>query len=324
MIAVVGGVAIVIVGGAVYFLSGGLLWRESLSLVAAGTTFAIVGGTTGDLWRAAKAGLIVGAATELTLWSIKGASALRALTTKEFARQGLARYVFGAGLRVGTSAGEGYVGGPAFGTAGDPNIDYIEVQIGRTEDQYLTALSLRKYGKPVWFEEYWYEPASCDKPPEEQVPRGMRNTHRNFVAALAFPTMGSLMRAHAGFEDFPPALSARTGKTLQEILSQDRGANAMSRFAASYRDLDLRGFSPQPNRTSAGVCGRFGKDYAVFVAGGGDFTLDLSDGEGVFSVRSLDIHTGTVSDLGKTSGGRMARIGVPAGQDTALLFRKAP
>lgn len=75
--------------------------------------------------------------------------------------------------------------------ANNPNIDYIEVQIdvcgARTETQYNTALSHRSYGKPVWFEEYWYECSSCDN----EYVQGMRNTHRSFVAALAFPTMGS-------------------------------------------------------------------------------------------------------------------------------------
>ena len=205
-------------------------------------------------------------------------------------------------------------------TAGSPDIDYIEVQAKRTETQYETALACRQWGKPVWFEEYWYEPPEYDN----DVVLGIRNTHRNFVAAMALPTIGSLMRAHASSVSFPPARALASGKSLAEYLKeQDGGIRRMKYFADFYRGLDLAAFSPAPQLVDRGQCGRFGATYAVFLAGGGGMTLDLTQASGDFTARALDITTGSVRDLGAVAGGTPQRIDTGAAGDVAVVVSPA-
>src|SRR5690606_7097423 len=118
----------------------------------------------------------------------------------------------------------------------------IDTCAARTETQFNTALSYRSYGKPVWFEEYWYENTTCDN----EYVRGIRNTHRNFVAAMAFPTMASLMRNH--FTDSPPPNAATAGS--------DPGAIRMGYFADFFRTLNMRNFTPSGGLVNRGQCGR--------------------------------------------------------------------
>ncbi len=195
-------------------------------------------------------------------------------------------------------------------SANNPNIDYIEVQISRTETQYQSALSYRQYGKPVWFEEYWYEATTYDN----EYVLGIRNTHRNFVAAMAFPTMGSLMRAH--YPDF----DINTVET-------DPGALRMSYFANFYRDLDLAAFAPASNKInspgSTRQCGKFGGTYAIFLQGGGSVTLDLTGDAGTFAVTRLDINSGATAFLGTIGGGAPRVINSGVTTDVALLVSNA-
>ncbi len=195
-------------------------------------------------------------------------------------------------------------------SANNPNIDYIEVQISRTETQYQSALSYRQYGKPVWFEEYWYEPATYDN----DYVLGIRNTHRNFVAAMAFPTMGSLMRAH--YPDF----NINTVDT-------DPGALRMSYFADFFRGVNMAAFSPASNRiNSPGTtrqCGKFGGAYAIFLQGGGSVTLDLTGDAGTFAVTRLDINTGATAFLGSVAGGAPRVINSGVTSDVSILVSNA-
>ncbi|HPD28861.1 MAG TPA: DUF4038 domain-containing protein [Phycisphaerae bacterium] len=192
-------------------------------------------------------------------------------------------------------------------SANSPNIDYIEVQIARTETQYQSALNYRQYGKPVWFEEYWYEPATYDN----DVVLGIRNTHRNFVAAMAYPTMGSLMRAH--YPDF----------NINDV-STDPGAVRMSYFWSFYKDLAFLSFSPASGLVSRGQCGRFGNDYAIFLQGGGSVTLNLTGVSGVFDVTRLDINTGVTADLGLITGDGQRTINSGTTSDVAIRVVKTP
>lgn len=187
-------------------------------------------------------------------------------------------------------------------SASNSNIDYIEVQIARTETQYQNGLSYRTYGKPIWFEEYWYEPPVYDN----DVALGIRNTHRNCVAALVFPTMGSLMRAH--YPDY----------SINDVQT-DPGAIRMGYFADFYKDLAMTSFSPASNLVSRGQCGRFGNSYAVFLQSGGDVVLDLTSVTGSFSVKKLDINTGAIAGLGSIQGGGPRTISSGASTDTAIL-----
>ncbi len=191
-------------------------------------------------------------------------------------------------------------------SANNVNIDYIEVQHGgRTETQYQTALSYRQYGKPIWFEEYWYEAPTYDN----DVVLGIRNTHRNFVAAMAFPTMGSLMRAH--YPDF----------NITSV-GTDAGAIRTGYFAGFYKSLDMANFTPSNGLVSAGQCGKFGGDYAIFKQGGGSLTINLAGVSGDFSVTSLDINTGTITGLGSIAGNGTRTISTGVSSDLALLVTK--
>ena len=102
------------------------------------------------------------------------------------------------------------LGGIDTSSIGNANIDYAEAQQARNETQYQKGESYRQYGKPIWFEEYWYEPKQYD----DGYSLGIRNTHRNFIAAMVFPSFGSLMRAHSSDSDFPPTKAAQQGADL--------------------------------------------------------------------------------------------------------------
>ena len=201
----------------------------------------------------------------------------------------------------------------------DPHVDYLEVQspTPRSENQYSDALGFRSsYGKPVWFEEYWYEPASYDN----EYTLGIRNTHRNFIAAMAFPTFGSLMRAHATAADFPPTRATQLGITLQNhLLMDDLGLQRMQYFADFMGSLNTAAFSPAGTRVNRGQCGQFGSAFAIFLQGGGSVNLDLTGVAGGFDVRRLDINTGSVTSLGTAIGGGVRTITSGTAADVSIL-----
>ena len=197
------------------------------------------------------------------------------------------------------------------------SIDYLEVQLAaRNETQYTNALNYRQYGKPLWFEEFWYESAAYDN----EYTLGIRNTHRSFIAALAFPTFGSLMRAHAEHADFPPTRAAQMGMSVQNyLLAQDPGLQRMQYFADFMRGLNTGAFSPAGARVNRGQCGRFGNAFAIFLQGGGNVNLDLTDVNGRFDVRCLDINTGQISSLGNVTGGGVRTIISGTTADVSIL-----
>jgi len=200
----------------------------------------------------------------------------------------------------------------------DPNVDYLEVQIARTETQFSSALGYRSYGKPIWFEEYWYEPASYDN----DYTLGIRNTHRNFIAALVFPTFGSLMRAHSTYPEFPPTNAPLAGMTLQDyLLSFDQGLKRMQYFAGFARDLNTGAFSPAGTLVNRGQCGKFGNDYAIFLQGGGSVVVNLTNASGAFEVAMLDINTGATNSLGTVIGGTSVTINSGTSSDVSLILR---
>lgn len=204
-------------------------------------------------------------------------------------------------------------------SAANPDIDFIEVQEGDRKDplQYRNAIRLRKWNKPVWYEEYWYEMDGDEN-------TGIRNTHRNFIHALAFPTMGSLMRNHKLPENtFPPDEAARQGVSLKEyLLKNDTGLIRMKYFASFYKVLagDLDEFVPATEKVSRGECGKFGKNFAVFLENGGDFEIDLSEEKRSFNVLCLDIKTGEVTKAGFAEGGKKQIIKTGITSDASVIL----
>jgi len=192
-------------------------------------------------------------------------------------------------------------------SASNANIDYIEVQIGssanRTETQYQSALSYHNsYGKQIWFEEYWYEPPEYDN----DYILGIRNTHRSFVAAMAFPTMGSNMRSH--YPNF----------NISQVTT-DPGAIRMSYFYDFFKNLDMHNFTPSGGLVNTGQCGKFGSSYAIFKQGGGSVTLDLTGVSGTFNVTKLDINNGATGSLSNITGGGQRTINPGTSNDVSIL-----
>ncbi|MEA2626477.1 MAG: hypothetical protein QOD06_2522, partial [Candidatus Binatota bacterium] len=202
----------------------------------------------------------------------------------------------------------------------NPDIDYVEVQAdspgNRSENQYDQLRAYRQWEKPLWIEEYWYEDsrgaARSEHDPGSAIyvegwQRGIRNTHRNFVHALAFPTMGSLMRAHFPYVD-------------PSSVAEDPGARAMGFFADFYRGLEMRRFAPcdslvhstasnDTNRRP--LCGRFGDDYALFLQGNeSTVQLDLGDlpADSRYSVERMQIYDGDVVPLAEVCSGGVRTI----------------
>lgn len=203
-------------------------------------------------------------------------------------------------------------------SARNADIGYVEAQVQRSERQYLEAIRVRKFAKPVWFEEYWYESLAYD----DDVATGTRNTHRNFVAAMAFPTMGSLVRAHHLHGDFPPYRATEAGVSLDQwLLDHDEGLRRMGFFAEFFADVETSDFEEWSSRCSRGPCGRFGDDFAVFLEGGGSTSIDLTGREGRYAVRRLDVHTGEIANLGTVEGEGPLRIESRADTDVSLLLR---
>lgn len=201
--------------------------------------------------------------------------------------------------------------------AENPDIDYIEVQIPRSEEQYQRLREYRQWSKPLWVEEYWYEPQAYDN----DVEAGIRNTHRNFIAALAFPTMGGLMRAHSTHADFVPEQARKRSLGIRDfLLEYDIGLTRLGEFRLFYKSLDLEAYEPWEQGCDRVFCARFGKDFAAFLVDGGQVSFDLSRESGEFSVQGLDIHTGSTRDYGFVQGGGLRRIDTGLTRDTALLL----
>ena len=152
-------------------------------------------------------------------------------------------------------------------------VDYIVMQIDkpgeRTESQFNLVGKYFARGKPIWAEEYWYEIKG------ESAEIGIRNTYRNFISYLGFPTFGSLMRQHsigAGSSNFVPTKAH--GDVKAYLQAHDRGLGYMANFAQfCHTLLELGGdpkqfthlFAKQNSNVNEQYAGRFGHDEATAV-----------------------------------------------------------
>ena len=198
-------------------------------------------------------------------------------------------------------------------TARSPYVDFLCIQSNRNaygrmnaEYQYLTTQDYRQFGKPLMFEEYWYENA-------EGLYPGLHNTYRNFIAGLAFPTMGTLMRGHEKERGFVPAMAESKNQTVYDYLMQsDSGMLGMQHFARFFEETGTLPFSPAMHRVGEPglhrICGRFGNSYVVFSQRGEPFQLDLTDAGGRFKVEQMDILTGHQRKLKPVTAGQWVTI----------------
>ena len=211
-------------------------------------------------------------------------------------------------------------------TARSKNIDYLCIQSNRNfngrmnaDYQFLTTRDYRQYGKPLWFEEYWYEST-------EGLEQGIRNTYRNFIAGLAFPTMGSLMRAHKKDKGFVPELAKNKKQSVYNYLMEnDSGMQCMQYFGSFFADLDILDFSPASEKIKKPdllrQCGRFGNDYVIYMQHGGQVELDLTKASGKFKVEKLNIKSGNREKLPDISSGNWRLINSGDTADVILLVR---
>ncbi|HPE74665.1 MAG TPA: DUF4038 domain-containing protein [Draconibacterium sp.] len=209
-------------------------------------------------------------------------------------------------------------------TARDKDIDFLCIQSNRNafgrmnaEYQYITTADYRQYGKPLMFEEYWYEY-------KEGINPGLRNTYRNFISGLAFPTMGSLMRAHVQDNVFVPQLAKNNGQTIYEyLMERDTGMQCMQYFGKFFANVNTEDFAPASEKIrNSGLtrqCGRFGNSYIIFSQNGGQVQLDLIDVSGQFKVEKMDIYSGKFSPLPDVSGGNWCDI--DSGDTTDVVIR---
>lgn len=193
-------------------------------------------------------------------------------------------------------------------TARSSYIDYLCIQSNRNafgrmnaEYQYQTTQDYRQYGKPLWFEEYWYENM-------ERLFPGIHNTYRNFIAGLAFPTMGSLMRAHEMEKKFVPSNTVKSDNSLYNYLMEsDTGLQYMQYFKQFFKSLEFCDFSPASDKIkNPGLtqqCGRFGNNYVIFKMKGGEVNIDLTGISGKLKVQKMNIKTGSRSVLPEITGG---------------------
>ena len=219
-------------------------------------------------------------------------------------------------------------------TIDSPFIDYLDYQDGGHEDEgaNLPGRARRwaseSRGKPVWSEEFWYSAPFYVKKNKFGDEAGARCLHLNFLSGLAFPTLGSLMRAHSTYEAFPPAEAAKAGTSLEKyLLEHDESLKRFGAFAKFYAGLPLDQwecvqFDPANKRWTA----RFGAHYVAYLAPGKSVDLDLSVQSGPYRASALMIQTDEVIDLGTFDGGKVVSLMLPngkSGEAVVKLMRQA-
>ena len=85
--------------------------------------------------------------------------------------------------------------------------------------------------------------------------------------------------------------------------------------------INLKEMVPRPELSSTGYClAQGGKEYAVYVPGGGDVTVDLSGASGEFDLEWFDPTTGTTAQGGSTAGGVVSPLRTPFTNDAILYI----
>jgi len=196
----------------------------------------------------------------------------------------------------------------------DANIDYLEIQHGPGYKNAIDELALRTYGKPLWAEEYWYSTAFI-------TPIGTAATYENFVKALCFPTIGSWMREHVTVTQGAPTYAQQAGKPLfQWLMESDEGLRRLGDFARFFKGVNTLDFNPMTGLVNRGYCGKFAQDYAIFLPGGGNVTIDLGGAAGQFDVRRLVPDSGLNQQLPAVLGGGFTTLSAGGTNDAAFLL----
>ncbi len=213
-------------------------------------------------------------------------------------------------------------------TIDSPYIDYLDYQDGGHEnDGANLPIRARKWasesrGKPVWSEEFWYSAPYYVKKNKFGNEAGTRCLHLNFLSGLAFPTLGSLMRAHSTYEGFPPSEAAKANVSLEQyLLENDESLKRFGAFKSFYSELPLdkwecTEFEPASKAWTA----RFGEHFVTYLAPGKAKTIDLSGRPGRYKGTALLIQTDELIDLGEFDGGGPVSLALPGGKtDEAVV-----
>ncbi len=213
-------------------------------------------------------------------------------------------------------------------TIDSPYIDYLDYQDGGHEnDGANLPIRARKWanesrGKPVWSEEFWYSAPYYVKKNKFGNEAGTRCLHLNFLSGLAFPTLGSLMRAHSTYEGFPPSEATEANVPLKQyLLENDESLKRFGAFKSFYSELPLdkwecTEFEPANKVWTA----RFGEHFVTYLAPGKTKTIDLSGRPGRYKGTALLIQTDGLVDLGEFSGGGSVSLALPGGKaDEAVV-----
>jgi Protein of unknown function (DUF4038)/Domain of unknown function (DUF5060) len=213
-------------------------------------------------------------------------------------------------------------------TIDSPHIDYLDYQDSGHKDHGVNSPTTARrrasesHGKPIWSEEFWYSAPHYIKKNQLTNEAGTRCLHLNFLSGLAFPTLGSLMRAHSNYEAFPPAEAAKGGVSLERyLLDHDDSLKRFGAFARFYSDLPLNQWKcVEFDPANKGWTARFGEQFVTYLAPGASKVIDLAAQPGTFHGTALLIQTDELIDLGEFAGGKSISLALPGGRtDEAVI-----
>ncbi len=214
-------------------------------------------------------------------------------------------------------------------TIDSPYIDYLDYQDGDHEnDGANLPVKARKWaqesrGKPVWSEEFWYSAPYYVEKNDFRNEAGTRCLHLNFISGLAYPTLGSLMRAHSTHEGFPPTEAAKANVSLQQyLLENDESLKRFGAFAKFYSGLPLDEWKcVEFDTANKDFTARFGEHFVTYLDSGRTKTVDLSAHPGTYRGTALLIHTDEVVDLGEIAGGMSVLLSLPEGKAGEAMIK---
>ena len=107
-------------------------------------------------------------------------------------------------------------------------------------------------------------------------------------------------------------------------METDEAMRRIGSFLRFFKDIYTLDFAPATGLVNTGFCGRFGQNYALFLASGGSVTLNLAaePGTNTFDVIQIDAAVGTVTTNGLVTGGGVRVLNTGSDGATALLLKR--